>query len=109
MSNLSSRVRELRRLESVESMEQDMVPHCERLLRRLKFLNMERRGYSLLVIVSYTCTFCGKNTVKRSCVGIWECRKCGKVVAGGAWSISTPTALTVRSSIHRLRRAETEA
>ena len=41
MSNLSSRVRELRRLESVESMEQDMVPHCERLLRRLKFLNME--------------------------------------------------------------------
>ena len=58
---------------------------------------------------TYTCTFCGKNTVKRSCVGIWECRKCGKVVAGGAWSISTPTALTVRSSIHRLRRSKTEA
>ena len=58
---------------------------------------------------SYTCAFCGKNTVKRSCVGIWECKKCGKVLAGGAFAISTPTALTVRSSIQRLRRSKTEA
>ena len=58
---------------------------------------------------SYACAFFGKNTVKRSCVGIWECKKCGKVVAGGAFSVSTPTALTVRSSIQRLRRSKTEA
>ncbi|KAM7458495.1 hypothetical protein BLSTO_00733, partial [Blastocystis sp. subtype 1] len=26
---------------------------------------------------TYTCAFCGKNTVKRACTGIWECKKCG--------------------------------
>lgn len=36
----------------------------------------------------YTCTFCGKVTVKRDCVGIWNCRSCKKVVAGGAWVVS---------------------
>ncbi|OAT06631.1 50S ribosomal protein L37Ae [Blastomyces gilchristii SLH14081] len=36
----------------------------------------------------YVCTFCGKNSVKRKAVGIWECRSCSKVVAGGAWTVS---------------------
>lgn len=36
----------------------------------------------------YTCTFCGKTTVKRTSVGIWECRSCKKTVAGGAWVVS---------------------
>ena len=36
---------------------------------------------------SYTCAFCGKNSVKRASVGIWTCTKCGKTVAGGAWSV----------------------
>jgi large subunit ribosomal protein L37Ae len=36
----------------------------------------------------YTCTFCGKNAVKRKAVGIWECRSCRKTVAGGAWTVS---------------------
>ncbi|KNB44122.1 60S ribosomal protein L43 [Blastocystis sp. subtype 4] len=58
---------------------------------------------------TYACAFCGKNTVKRTCVGIWECKKCGKVLAGGAWSVATPAALTVRSSIQRLRRSKVEA
>ena len=31
----------------------------------------------------YNCTFCGKVTVKRTNVGIWNCRACGKTVAGG--------------------------
>ena len=31
----------------------------------------------------YTCTFCGKVNVKRTNVGIWNCRACHKVVAGG--------------------------
>ncbi|KAK8818113.1 hypothetical protein WA556_005934, partial [Blastocystis sp. ATCC 50177/Nand II] len=57
---------------------------------------------------TYTCAFCGKNTVKRACTGIWECKKCGKVVAGGAFMVSTPVAMTVRSSIQRLRRSKTE-
>ncbi|GAC94043.1 60S ribosomal protein [Pseudozyma hubeiensis SY62] len=45
----------------------------------------------------YTCTFCGKDSVKRKAVGIWECRACKKVMAGGAWTLSTSAAATVRS------------
>ncbi|CAK5062602.1 unnamed protein product [Meloidogyne enterolobii] len=33
----------------------------------------------------YTCAFCGKEAMKRSCVGIWQCMKCHKKVAGGAY------------------------
>ena len=55
---------------------------------------------------TFHCVFCGKDTVKRTCVGIWECRKCHKVVAGGAYSLSTPAAVTVRSNIARLRRMQ---
>lgn len=67
----------------------------------------------------YTCTFCGKNSVKRKAVGIWNCRSCDKTVAGGAWtvssvssppypslssnSISTAAAAASRSTIRRLR------
>ncbi|CAG8463641.1 231_t:CDS:2 [Dentiscutata erythropus] len=51
----------------------------------------------------YTCTFCGKETVKRKAVGIWKCRACNKIVAGGAWTVSTTTAATVRSTVRRLR------
>jgi large subunit ribosomal protein L37Ae len=36
----------------------------------------------------YICTFCGKNTVKRKAVGIWECKGCNKTVAGGAYTVS---------------------
>ena len=36
----------------------------------------------------YVCTFCGKNTVKRKAVGIWECKGCHKTVAGGAYTVS---------------------
>lgn len=33
----------------------------------------------------YTCQFCGKDAVKRTAVGIWSCKGCGKTTAGGAW------------------------
>ncbi|KAF2277677.1 ribosomal protein L37ae [Westerdykella ornata] len=52
---------------------------------------------------SYTCTFCGKNAVKRKAVGIWECRSCKKTTAGGAYTVSTPAAAATRSTIRRLR------
>ncbi|PGH23750.1 60S ribosomal protein L37a [Polytolypa hystricis UAMH7299] len=51
----------------------------------------------------YTCTFCGKDSVKRLSVGIWECKSCKKTVAGGAWTVSTPAAAATRSTIRRLR------
>ncbi|KAI5489496.1 structural constituent of ribosome [Trichomonas vaginalis G3] len=34
----------------------------------------------------YPCAFCGKDSVKRNAVGIWTCTKCGKAVAGGAYT-----------------------
>ncbi|KAI8913222.1 ribosomal protein L37a [Gorgonomyces haynaldii] len=51
----------------------------------------------------YTCTFCGKDAVKRQSVGIWKCKGCSKVLAGGAWTVGTTAAATVRSTIRRLR------
>jgi large subunit ribosomal protein L37Ae len=57
---------------------------------------------------TYRCVFCGKDSVKRTCVGIWECKSCRKVIAGGAYTLSTPSAVTVRSNIARLRRMQTE-
>ncbi|KAF9585758.1 60S ribosomal protein L37A [Lunasporangiospora selenospora] len=51
----------------------------------------------------YTCTFCGRDAVKRQAVGIWSCRGCKKTMAGGAWTLSTTAAATVRSTTRRLR------
>ncbi|OEL18674.1 60S ribosomal protein L37a-2 [Dichanthelium oligosanthes] len=91
----------------------------------------------------YFCEFCGKFAVKRRAVGIWGCKDCGKVKAGGAYTMkyvlsdllffnqknhispkttihfrkchntfvcvcSTASAVTVRSTIRRLRE-QTEA
>merc|ERR1711874_261006 len=52
---------------------------------------------------TYICPFCGKEAMKRKAVGIWECSRCAKVVAGGAWVYSTTAAAQVRSAIRRLR------
>ncbi|EKD18354.1 60S ribosomal protein L37a [Drepanopeziza brunnea f. sp. 'multigermtubi' MB_m1] len=51
----------------------------------------------------YVCTFCGKTTVKRHSVGIWNCKACNKTVAGGAYTVSTPAAAAMRSTLRRLR------
>ncbi|XP_077210740.1 large ribosomal subunit protein eL43z-like isoform X1 [Tasmannia lanceolata] len=51
----------------------------------------------------YFCEFCGKYAVKRKVVGIWGCKDCGKVKAGGAYTLNTASAVTVRSTIRRLR------
>ena len=51
----------------------------------------------------YTCTFCGKDSVRRVAVGIWKCSSCEKVLAGGAYTLNTAQAAQVRSTIRRLR------
>jgi large subunit ribosomal protein L37Ae len=51
----------------------------------------------------YFCNFCGKYSVKRVAVGIWSCKACGKTQAGGAYTLNTGSAVTVRSTIRRLR------
>ncbi|EPY49205.1 60S ribosomal protein L37a [Schizosaccharomyces cryophilus OY26] len=53
----------------------------------------------------YQCPFCGRNTVRRSAAGIWNCnaKGCGKAMAGGAWTVTTPAATSARSTIRRLR------
>ena len=54
----------------------------------------------------YTCPFCGKDSVKRTNVGIWACRRCKKQIAGGAWVLNTATATAVRGTIRRLREMQ---
>ena len=36
---------------------------------------------------TFTCSFCGKDAMRRTAVGIWHCRGCNQTVAGGAWTV----------------------
>jgi len=54
----------------------------------------------------YTCSFCGKEAMKRTCVGIWKCTKCSKIIAGGAYTYSTTQASVVRATIRRLKESK---
>jgi large subunit ribosomal protein L37Ae len=51
----------------------------------------------------FFCDFCGKYAMKRKAVGIWACTGCKKQKAGGAYVLNTAAAVTVRSTIRRLR------
>merc|ERR1712180_103168 len=53
----------------------------------------------------YNCNFCGKDSLKRKSVGIWECKGCRKVLAGGAYVSSTTAAANTRVAIRRLRES----
>jgi len=52
----------------------------------------------------YECSFCGKQVVKRHSAGIWDCKKCGVRMAGGAWSLSTSSANQVKAALARVKR-----
>merc|ERR1712179_641017 len=49
----------------------------------------------------HTCTFCGKESMKRSATGLWKCKPYRRTVAGGAYNYSTVAAANVRSFIRR--------
>merc|ERR1711921_56023 len=51
--------------------------------------------------MKHTCTFCGKDSMKRNATGIWHCKPCRRTVAGGAYTYSTVAAANVRSFIRR--------
>ena len=53
--------------------------------------------------------FCGKNSVKRTAVGIWKCKHTNKKIAGGAYQLATTAAVTAKTTIQRLRRMREEA
>jgi large subunit ribosomal protein L37Ae len=44
--------------------------------------------------------------MKRTAVGVWGCKACGKVTAGGAYVVATPAAVQVRSNTRRLREMQ---
>ena len=45
----------------------------------------------------YFCSFCGKYSVKRSAVGIWKCKACNKIQAGGAYTLNTGVVLIFKA------------
>jgi len=55
----------------------------------------------------YMCSFCGKTAVKRRATGIWDCARCKRTVAGGAYLLVTPAAAASRSTLRRVREAKT--
>lgn len=53
----------------------------------------------------FFCVHCGKDSVKRECVGVWKCKSCNRVIAGGAFTLNTPAAVTAKSTLARVRKA----
>lgn len=41
-------------------------------------------------IAAYKCPSCGRVSLYRTDTGIWECKKCSRVFAGGAYTFTTP-------------------
>ena len=42
----------------------------------------------------HPCPRCGQKAVQRTSTGIWTCKKCGNVFAGGAYLPNTPLGVT---------------
>ena len=72
-------------------------------------LRKQVKAIEILQRTKYTCPFCGKDSVKRTAVGIWRCKACRRNIAGGAWEFSTSAAQTARTTIHRLKKDTQES
>ena len=64
------------------------------------------RKYEVAQRMKYTCSFCGKNSLKRQSVGIWTCTACFKTISGGAWTPSTNNALAANQTLIRLKKVD---
>ncbi|CDO94356.1 unnamed protein product [Kluyveromyces dobzhanskii CBS 2104] len=90
------RVREAKRTKKVGITGKYGVRYGSSLRRQVKKLEVQQHA-------TYNCSFCGKNCVKRGAAGVWFCSSCNRSIAGGAYTLSTAAAATVRSTIRRLR------
>jgi large subunit ribosomal protein L37Ae len=71
-------------------------------------LRKQAKAIEILQRTKYVCPFCGKQSIKRSAVGIWRCKACRRCIAGGAWEFATSAALTAKTTINRLKKETTE-
>ncbi|CTQ41557.1 large subunit ribosomal protein L37Ae [Babesia microti strain RI] len=72
-------------------------------------LRKQMKKIELQQHAKYMCPFCCKNSIKWKAVGIWYCKSCNMKIAGGAWSITTPAANAVKSTIVRLNKQRLES
>ncbi|GKT34635.1 Ribosomal protein L37ae like protein [Aduncisulcus paluster] len=68
-------------------------------------LRKQARAIEIKQHSKYMCPFCAKLRVKRAACGIWQCRSCGKTMAGGAYTLDTAAAVSARSTARRLRES----
>jgi large subunit ribosomal protein L37Ae len=53
---------------------------------------------------SYLCDVCGKDAVRRKGTSIWECRHCGTIFAGGAYSMKTAAGSVAKRLIEEIKK-----
>ncbi|MEM0087257.1 MAG: hypothetical protein QW774_02285 [Candidatus Micrarchaeaceae archaeon] len=66
-------------------------------------VNIRKRQMSVISQkrMRYACDVCGKIAVRRVGTGIWKCRHCGTVFAGGAYTFKTPAGITASMMINK--------
>jgi large subunit ribosomal protein L37Ae len=60
-------------------------------------VNLRKREAAVIAQknAKYKCDVCGKNAVRRVSTGIWKCKYCDAVFAGGAYTLKTTAGETV--------------